>query len=68
MQQIKQISLKSARVNADLTQAEAAQKIGVSKDALSKWERGLAVPNAKYIPAIETVYDVPYDMIKFFCA
>lgn len=68
MQQIKQISLKSARVNAELTQAEAAQKIGVSKDALSKWERGLAVPNARHIQAIEAAYDIPYDMLKFFCA
>ena len=33
------ISLQSARVNAKLTQQMAAQKIGVSKDTISNWER-----------------------------
>jgi len=34
------ITIASARVNAGYTQAEFAQKIGVSLPALQKWEAG----------------------------
>lgn len=34
-----QISLKAARVNADLTILQAAKKIGIGKDTLIKWEK-----------------------------
>ena len=59
------ISLKAARVNRNLTQAEAARKIGVSKDTIHLWESGKTVPNVKYIPSIERVYNIPYDNIIF---
>lgn len=60
------ITLKSARVNVNMTQAEAAEKIGVSKDTVQKWERGKTVPNVKYIPRIEEAYNIHYDNIAFF--
>lgn len=34
------ITIASARVNAGYTQAEFAEKIGVSLSAVQKWERG----------------------------
>lgn len=61
------ISLKAARVNVGLSQKEAAEKIGVSVDALGKWERGVCVPNIRYIPKIEAAYRMKYDQIVF-CA
>ena len=36
------ITLKAARVNANLTQAEMAEKMGVSRDSVAKWETGRA--------------------------
>lgn len=59
------ITLKAARINQGLTQTQAGNKIGVSKDTLSKWERGECVPNLKYIPAIEETYCVKYDDLIF---
>ncbi len=59
-----QISLKAARTNAGLTQEEAAEKIGVSKDAIRAWEKHKSFPNCKYIPAIEKVYGVEYKDLK----
>ena len=35
-----QITLKAARVNSGLTQEEMASKLGVSREALIKWEAG----------------------------
>ena len=34
------ITLKSARVNANLTQLEAAKRLGVTRETLSNWETG----------------------------
>lgn len=34
------ITLKSARVNVNLTQAQAAKLIGITVDTLSNYERG----------------------------
>ena len=34
------ITLKSARVNKGLTQAQAAKEIGITVDTLSNYERG----------------------------
>lgn len=39
------VTLKAARINAGLTQAEAAQKLNVSKDSISNWERGKTFPD-----------------------
>lgn len=54
------ITLKAARVNAGLSREDAARKIGVSKDTISKWERGQSFPNTKYIPQIEKAYNLEY--------
>lgn len=36
-----QISLKAARVNREITQAELAEKMGVSTAQISQWEKGI---------------------------
>ena len=35
-----QITLKAARINAGLSQAEAAKKIGVNTMTVARWESG----------------------------
>lgn len=59
------ITIKAARVNAGLTQVEASNRIGVSRDVISNWERGITVPNANHIRMIETVYGVGYSDLIF---
>lgn len=59
------ITLKAARVNAGLTQKEAAAAMGVTKDTISNWERRKSFPSTKIIKRIEDVYCVPYDSIIF---
>ena len=59
------ISLASARVNAGLSQKEAAVKLGISNKTLSKWENSEAFPDALQIAKICELYGVTYDNINF---
>lgn len=59
------MSMRAARVNARLTQKQAAKKIGVSCDTVGLWERGKSYPSTKHIPKIEETYGVKYDDISF---
>ncbi len=60
------ITLKAARVNAGLTQKEAAKRLGVSNKTIWAWETGNTLPSAKKIKAICELYKMPYDSIIFF--
>lgn len=59
------ISLKAARVNAELSQKDAAKTLKVTSKTLHSWENGDSSPSAKYIDAICDLYKVSYDNIKF---
>lgn len=59
------VTLKAARTNVGLTQQEAADKIGVTVDTMSNWERAKSFPNALQIRRIEEVYGIPYDNLIF---
>ena len=50
------ISLRAARVNAELTQVEAAKIIGVAPNTISRWEKGISAPTFKYIRPIVEAY------------
>ena len=60
-----EITLKSARINAGLTQEEAAKRIGITKDTLSNYERGKSFPDVPIIKKIEDAYGIPYSNLKF---
>lgn len=45
-------SIKKIRKNAGLNQAQFGNKIGVSQDNVSLWERGKSAPTVDYIIAI----------------
>ncbi|WP_288802562.1 helix-turn-helix transcriptional regulator [uncultured Dialister sp.] len=59
------LTLKAARVNAGLTQEEAGQRIGVSKDVISNWERGISYPDVIELRKIEEAYHVTYNNLIF---
>lgn len=59
------ITLKAARVNAGLTQKEAAAKLNVSNKTLWNWETGVRVPNINKVKAICELYGMSYDDIIF---
>lgn len=61
------ITLKAARVNAGLTQQEAADALGISRKTLGNYEQGKRYPKIETIQKIEKLYDMPYTDIKFIC-
>ncbi len=65
MQEIPRISLRAARVNADLSQQEAAKRLGISKATLQNYEAGNTVPDILMSRKIQDVYGFPMDYIFF---
>ena len=55
--------LASLRKQAGLSQEELAGRISVSRQAVSRWESGRAVPEAPYIVAISRVFGVSTDFL-----
>ena len=58
-----QISLAAARVNAGMTQAEAAKEMGVSKQTIINWEKGRNVPSIPDMLRISSIYNISQDYI-----
>lgn len=58
-------TLKGARANADLTQKEVAEKLGVSNKTVSAWENGTALPNIQQVTALCELYGRKLDEINF---
>lgn len=54
-----QISLAAARVNANMTQQDAANAIGVNKGTIISWENGRTSPNAVMLYKLSKVYRIP---------
>lgn len=59
------ISLKAARVNANLTQEAAASFIDVKKETISRWEKGKGEPKISQAIALCSLYGVPLDNVIF---
>ena len=59
------ISLKAARVNACLSQREAAKRIGISLSTLQSYEKGATVPDILMAKTICATYGISEDFIFF---
>lgn len=59
------VSLKAARINANLMQKEAAKKLGISNKTLCHWENGKGRIPADKIVLICNLYNLHYDNINF---
>lgn len=57
------ISLAAARINANMTQEEAAKAIGVSKWTIINWEKGRISPKYNQMVKLCEVYKMPLDAI-----
>lgn len=62
-----QISLASARVNAELTQDEVATKMGVSRQTIVNWEKGRVIPGIPEMLMLSEIYKIPQDNIFLPC-
>ena len=63
---ISKITLKAARVNANLTQNQVCKILNVTKKTLSSWEHGKTFPREKkHIDSMCDLYNVEYDDLNF---
>lgn len=59
------ITLKAARVNAGLSQTDAAKRIGVAASTLRNWEAGKTFPAQPKIEKMCEIYGISYDVLFF---
>ena len=55
--------LKQARVDAELSQEAAAEKVGVSRQTMSNWETGKSYPDIASVIALSDTYGVSLDSL-----
>jgi len=60
------ITLKAARVNAEMTQSEAAKALGISKNTLLSYEKYKTVPDIEKSKKIAALYGCTVDDLIFF--
>lgn len=54
-------NIHTFRRKCGLTQEEISERLGVSSQSVSKWERAEAVPNCLLIPALADIFDCYID-------
>lgn len=50
--------IKKLRENAELTQAELARKLGVTRSGVNAWEMGITTPSTMYIVELAILFGV----------
>lgn len=55
--------LEDLRKQHDLTQDQLAEKLTVTRQAISRWERGLAYPTVDNLKALAQLYQVSLDTL-----
>ncbi len=56
-------NIRKHRRNMDITQEQFAEKIGVSFQAVSRWENGNTYPDMELLPAIAKFFDISIDQL-----
>ena len=57
--------IKTKRTELQLTQEELAKKVGVSFQAISKWENGKSLPDIEILPVLSKVLNESIDFYLF---
>ena len=50
--------ISESRKSKEITQEQLAEKLGVSKNAVSKWERGLNLPDASIMQELCNILEI----------
>lgn len=57
------ISMKAARVNAEMSVKQAAEGLGVTPQTICNWESGRTIPDLAKAQAMSRLYKFPLDYI-----
>ena len=55
--------IKALRLARGVTQETLAEKLGVSAQAVSKWERGATAPDVQLLPSLSAYFGVTIDAL-----
>lgn len=55
--------LKNYRISCNMTQEFVAESLGISRQAVSKWEMGVSEPSTSNLLALAKLYDVTVEEI-----
>jgi len=55
------MKIKEIREKVKITQHDLAEKLGIDRSTVSKWESGVALPRAEQLPALATVLQCSID-------
>lgn len=53
--------LKKARENTGLSQQEVADSLGITRQSISKWERGVSYPDINNLILLKDLYNTSFD-------
>ena len=53
--------LKTLRKQSGMSQEKLAEKLGVSRQAITKWETGSGIPDIENIMAISSLFNISID-------
>lgn len=52
-------NIKAVRISKGLSQEELAIKLNVVRQTISKWERGLSVPDSEMLISVSDIHETP---------
>ena len=55
--------IKALRIAKGMTQEKLAERLGISSQAVSKWERGITYPDITFLPILTQALDVSADAL-----
>lgn len=55
--------LRELRISCNMTQEQVAERLGISSQTVSKWERGLLSPDVSVLPKIATLFHCTIDSL-----
>lgn len=55
--------IKLLREAKDLTQADLARKLGVTRSGVNAWEMGITVPSTQFVTALAELFEVSADYL-----
>lgn len=59
------VTIKAARINANMLQSEVAKKMNISQKTLVNWESGKTHPTSTALVKLCDLYKVPLSLIIF---
>lgn len=55
--------IKSLREQKNMTQADLAKQLGITRSSVNAWEMGISVPSTQYIVELSEIFSVSTDYL-----